>query len=196
MDITGEFEIPAPRERVWEALNDPDVLKQCVPGCEEIEKTSDTEFVAKVVLRIGPVKAAFKGKVTLSDLDPPSSYKISGEGQGGVAGFARGEADVRLGEKDGATQLSYTAHAAVGGKLAQLGQRLLDATARKLANEFFGKFSEVMAAAPAEAERPEPAADQAPPVPTTNGKTDGIRPWIWVIGVLVVVAALLAVFGL
>ncbi len=189
MEIQGEFEIPAPRDRVWQALNDPEVLRQCVPGCEEIEKISDTEFVAKTVLKIGPVKASFKGKVTLSDLDPPNGYRISGEGQGGVAGFARGEADVRLEEKAGATVLSYAAHVVVGGKLAQIGQRLLDTTARKLAGEFFGKFSALVAAAP-ETAAPPPVAEVAPAAAAA-----GLNPWVWVVGVLVVVAILLAIFG-
>jgi hypothetical protein len=189
MEIQGEFEIPAARQQVWEALNDPEVLKQCVPGCQEIEKISDTEFVAKATLKIGPVKASFRGKVTLSDLDPPNGYKISGEGQGGVAGFARGEADVRLDDRNGATVLNYAAKATVGGKLAQVGQRLLDTTARKLADEFFGKFSEVVGTAPAMAA----AQVVEPPAAAPAG---GIAPWTWVIGVLVVVSLLLVIFGL
>ena len=139
MDLTGEYRIPAPREAVWAALNDPEILKQCIPGCESIEKLSDTAFTARVALAVGPVKAKFTGKVVLADLNPPESYTISGEGQGGVAGFGKGSAAVRLAE-DGpsATVLHYTAQAAVGGKLAQIGTRLVDATARKLAEEFFG----------------------------------------------------------
>jgi hypothetical protein len=123
MDLTGEYRIPAPREAVWAALNDPEILKQCIPGCEEIVKLSDTEMTAKVTARVGPVKASFAGKVTLSDLDPPNGYRISGEGQGGVAGFAKGGADVRLraDEAGAGTVLAYTANASVGGKLAQIG---------------------------------------------------------------------------
>ncbi len=187
MDISGEVRIPARRARVWQALNDPEVLKAAIPGCEEIDKTSDTEFTARVVLKVGPVKAPFKGKVTLSDLDPPNGYRIIGEGQGGVAGFARGEASVRLADDGDHTVLTYQAHATVGGKLAQIGQRLLDATAQKLAGEFFRKFSDLVAA-PAEAapERPEAAA---------AAKAAGISPWLWVVGVIAVVAALLFVFG-
>ncbi len=187
MDVTGEHRIAASRERVWEALNDPEVLKQCIPGCEEIDKLSDTEFTAKATLKVGPVKASFKGKVTLSDLDPPNGYRISGEGQGGVAGFARGEAEVRLADDAGATVLSYQVHATVGGKLAQLGQRLLDATARKMADDFFGRFSEVVAAPAAEA-----AAEVEAPAPAPGG----VAPWLWVIGVLAVVAAIVLIFGL
>jgi carbon monoxide dehydrogenase subunit G len=144
MDMTGERRIPAPRQRVWEGLNDPEVLKQCIPGCETIEKLSDTEFTAKVRARVGPVSAHFAGKVTLSDLDPPSGYTISGEGTGGVAGFAKGGAKVSLDEESGETVLRYTVQAQVGGKLAQIGSRLIDATARKMADDFFNRFVGVM----------------------------------------------------
>jgi uncharacterized protein len=150
MDMTGTQHIEAPREAVWAALNDPDVLRRCIPGCESIEKISDTEMNAKVTLKIGPVKASFTGKVTLSDLDPPNGYRISGEGAGGVAGLAKGGATVRL-QKDGsATILDYDVKAQIGGKLAQLGGRLIDSTAKKLAAEFFEKFGEVVA--PSEAQ--------------------------------------------
>jgi uncharacterized protein len=150
MDMTGTQRIEAPREAVWAALNDPYVLKRCIPGCESIEKISDTEMNAKVTLKIGPVKASFTGKVTLSDLDPPNGYQINGEGAGGGAGFAKGGATVRL-QKDGsATILDYDVKAQIGGKLAQLGGRLIDSTAKKLAGEFFEKFAEVVA--PSEAQ--------------------------------------------
>ena len=140
MEMHGERRIPAPRQAVWEGLNDPETLKKCIPGCETIEKVSDTEFTAKVVARVGPVKATFSGKVTLSDLNPPAGYTISGEGQGGVAGFAKGGAKVNLDEEGGETLLRYEVQSQVGGKLAQIGSRLIDATARKMADEFFGKF--------------------------------------------------------
>lgn len=141
MDMNGSQRIEASRELVYAALNDVDVLKQCIPGCESIEKTSDNEMNAKVTLRVGPVKASFTGKVTLSDFDPPNGYTITGEGSGGMAGFAKGSAAVKL-EADGdATILHYTVKAEIGGKLAQLGGRLIDATATKLAGEFFEKFS-------------------------------------------------------
>ena len=144
MDMNGERRIPAPRLRVWEGLNDPEILKQCIPGCETIEKLSDREFTAKVVARVGPVRANFSGKVTLSDLDPPAGYTISGEGTGGVAGFAKGGAKVMLEDEGGETVLRYTVQAQVGGKLAQIGSRLIDATARKMADDFFSKFVTVM----------------------------------------------------
>lgn len=142
MDMSGSHRIPAKREKVWEALNDPEILKACIPGCESLEKTSDTEMTAAVTSKIGPVKAKFKGAVTLENINPPQSYTITGEGKGGVAGFAKGSADVFLAEEGEETVLSYEAKAQVGGKLAQLGSRLIDSTAKKMAEEFFTAFSE------------------------------------------------------
>lgn len=163
MDMTGEYRIPAPRQAVWEALNDPDVLKQAIPGCEEIEKDSPTSFTAKVTAKLGPVKARFTGAVTLSDLNPPESYTISGEGKGGAAGFAKGGAKVHLSEDGAETVLSYEVNAAVGGKIAQLGGRLIDSTARKMADQFFSKFVEIVTADNAPA--PAAAEPAAPPPP-------------------------------
>ena len=140
MDMTGEHRIAAPRETVWAALNDAEVLKVCIPGCEELEKTSDTELSALVVQKIGPVKAKFRGDVELSNINAPASYTISGEGSGGVAGFAKGGADVTLTEDGAETVLSYEVQATVGGKLARLGSRLIDSTAKKLAAQFFDNF--------------------------------------------------------
>ncbi|WP_417692875.1 SRPBCC family protein [Roseibium sp.] len=145
MDIQGEHRIAAPRETVWLALNDPQILRECIPGCETLEKSSSTEMQAAVTSKIGPVKAKFKGSVTLQDLNPPESYRIVGEGKGGVAGFAKGGADVHLAEDGTDTILTYTASAQVGGKLAQLGSRLIDSTARKMADDFFRAFSEKVA---------------------------------------------------
>jgi hypothetical protein len=152
MDMTGEYRIAASRREVWAALNDPEVLRQCIPGCEELERLSDTEMAAKVTAKIGPVKARFAGGVTLSDIAAPESYIISGEGKGGAAGFAKGSAKVRLVENAGDTVLHYEAHAQVGGKLAQLGTRLVGGTAKKMADDFFGRFSEVVAPAAPEIE--------------------------------------------
>jgi len=140
--MTGEVELPASRETVWAKLNDPAVLKACIPGCEELNMLSDTEFEAVAVNKIGPVKAKFKGRVTLSDLDPPNGYRISGQGDGGVAGFAKGGATVALTDKDGGgTILTYNVEAQIGGKLAQLGQRLINGAAKKLADQFFENFA-------------------------------------------------------
>ncbi len=140
MDITGQYRIEAPRDVVWAALNDAEVLKRCIPGCKELEQKSPTEMTAKVTLKIGPISATFNGNVTLEDLDPPNGYTIVGQGQGGAAGFAKGRAAVTLTEAGDATDLAYTAKAEVGGKLATLGGRLIQATSKKLADEFFGNF--------------------------------------------------------
>jgi uncharacterized protein len=141
MTMSGEVQLNAPREEVYKKLNDPEVLKACIPGCEQLDKLSDTEFQATSTMKVGPVKARWKGKLTLSDLDPPNGYKISGEGEGGVAGFAKGGAAVALREKDGGTLLSYNVEAQIGGKLAQLGQRLIAGAAKKMADDFFDKFA-------------------------------------------------------
>jgi hypothetical protein len=144
MEMQGERRIAAPREQVWERLNDPETLKLCIPGCQEIEKLSDTEFTAKVKAKVGPVSATFNGKVRLTDLNPPAGYTISGEGTGGIAGFAKGGATIELTEEGGETVLKYGVQAQVGGKLAQIGSRLVDGVARKFADEFFAKFVTVV----------------------------------------------------
>jgi len=145
MNMNGESRIVAPREAVYAALNDVEVLQRAIPGCESIEKLSDTEMTATVVARVGPVRAKFNGRVTLSDLEPPAGYTIAGEGKGGAAGFAKGSARVEL-EPDGeATILRYTVKADVGGKLAQVGARLIDGTAKKMADDFFARFGEELA---------------------------------------------------
>jgi carbon monoxide dehydrogenase subunit G len=141
MDLQDEITIPAPRAAVYAALNDPEVLKKCIPGCEELTKTSDTDLEAKVVLKVGPVKARFAGKVVLNPENPPEHFSLSGEGNGGVAGFAKGGADVRLAEQGAETLLSYTARAEIGGKLAQLGSRLVQGTAKKLSAQFFDNLA-------------------------------------------------------
>jgi hypothetical protein len=146
MTMTGEVQLAATRDVVWAKLNDAEVLKACIPGCEELNKTSDTEFQAVATQKIGPVKARFKGRVHLTDLDPPNGYKISGEGEGGVAGFAKGGATVTLTEKDGGTLLSYNVEAQIGGKLAQLGQRLINGAAKKVADDFFKNFAAAVVA--------------------------------------------------
>lgn len=144
MELNEEKRIPAPRAAVWRALNDPEVLKVCIPGCESVEKRSDTEFTARVVVAVGPVKAKFTGEVQLSDIDPPNGYTISGKGSGGVAGFGKGSAVVKLRDEGSDTILAYQVNASVGGKLAQIGQRLVDSTAKKLADEFFANFAKAL----------------------------------------------------
>jgi len=141
VDMSGEERIAAPVQKVWEALNDADVLKACIPGCESLEKLSDTELSAVVSLKIGPIKAKFNGAVQLRNLKPPHAYTIQGEGKGGIAGFAKGGADVSLKPDGDGTLLSYTAKADVGGKIAQLGGRLIQSTSKKLAGEFFANLN-------------------------------------------------------
>src|SRR6266478_816842 len=141
MTMNGQVQLPAARDVVWAKLNDPEVLKSCIPGSEQFERTAENEFQAIATVKVGPVKARWKGKVRLSDLDPPNSYRISGEGEGGVAGFAKGSAKVSLSDQDGGTLLTYDVDAQIGGKLAQLGQRLIKSSATKPAEDFFAKFA-------------------------------------------------------
>lgn len=148
MEMSGEVRIDASVDEVWAALNDAKILKACIPGCQELEKVSDTEMTAKVVLKIGPVKAKFGGEVTLENLNPPNSYSIVGEGKGGIAGFAKGGADVLLEQDGDETVLKYEAKAQVGGKIAQLGSRLIDSTSKKLANQFFDNFRNALTEEP------------------------------------------------
>jgi hypothetical protein len=156
MDMTGERRIAAPRQAVWNGLNDAEILKASIPGCERLDKTSDTEMKAVAAVKLGPISARFNGAVTLSEIDAPNSYTITGEGQGGVAGFAKGGATVKLdAESSNVTILQYEVDAQIGGKLAQLGGRLIDSTSKKLAGEFFASFGEVVGGttdAPAEAD--------------------------------------------
>jgi carbon monoxide dehydrogenase subunit G len=201
MDMTGEYRIPAPREQVWAALNDPAILKASLPGCESLERVSDHEFAATVTAKVGPVRAKFNGQVRLSDLNPPESYKISGEGKGGAAGFAKGGADVRLVEEGAeVTVLSYTAKADVGGKLAQLGSRLIDATAKKMADEFFENFRRQLtapeaapeAAAALEAEVAPAPARAAPPSEGLAGLAQ--NKFVWAAAAIVVLMLLVLLF--
>lgn len=183
MQMTAEQTIDAPRLAVWRALNDPEVIKKCVPGCEVLERISEDEMIAEVVAKVGPVKARFKGKVTFSDIDPPVGYRISGEGQGGAAGFAKGGAVVRLEEAGEKTVLHYTVEASVGGKLAQIGSRLIDATARKFADEFFTRFSAIVAPTV-----PAVAAEAAVPAPAEE---EGLPPALWVPALILIVLLVL-----
>ncbi len=220
MEMSGSYRIAAPRQAVWDALNDPEVLRANIPGCEELNKTGENGFEAKVRAKVGPVSAKFAGNVTLSDINPPESYTISGEGKGGAAGFAKGGAQVRL-EEDGAdTILHYTVDAKVGGKLAQLGSRLIDGTAKKMADDFFGGFAASVAAtakpaeaapapAAAEAASPTEAAPGAAPAPSpapspaeaaTQAVQEvkekrGMSPMAWIAILIAIVAILLVVFG-
>ena len=201
MEMTGEQLIPASQLDTWNALNDPEILKACVPGCETIEKTGENEYQVLMVARVGPVSAKFKGKLALSDLDPPNAYSIAFEGQGGAAGFGKGGAQVRLATESDGTRLSYSVKASVGGKLAQIGSRLVDAAARKIANDFFQAFNDKVAGAHGagheeheeghEEHLPEPVAVD-PDMPTIASSTVAL----FAAGALVVVAVcLLVLYG-
>jgi len=171
--MSGEYRIPASREKVWAALNDPETLKASIPGCESLEMIGDDAFTAKVVAKVGPVKAKFSGEVKLLNINPPESYTISGEGKGGAAGFAKGGADVKLADDgEGGTVLTYTAKADVGGKLAQLGSRLIDGTSKKMADEFFSNFKEQVAPTVSEAASAEVAASSTPSAIASSGGHD------------------------
>jgi carbon monoxide dehydrogenase subunit G len=204
MEISGEYAIKAPRAAVWAALNDPEILRGAIAGCEELVRDGDG-FTATVVAKVGPVKAKFGGRITLSDIDPPNGYTITGEGQGGAAGFAKGSAKVALAEDgSGGTILKYSAGAQIGGKLAQIGSRLIEGTARKMADDFFSAFAGAVTAqsgsAAAEA-APEAAGAEAvaaaaapiatPPQPTQNG----LHPAIWITGLVAVIGGVLYYFA-
>jgi hypothetical protein len=195
MEFKGKYSIPATPDEVWRALHDPDVLAAAIPGCEAVEKISDSEFKARAVVKIGPLKAHFEGKVQLQELPPQAgvahSMILKGEGQGGAAGFARGQSEVRLSADAGGTMLEYSANATVGGRLAQVGQRLIDGAAKMLADEFFAKFSALMqthATAPGARPGPMPKAD-AP-------GEQGLAPQIWVAGLIGIIVILLIVFSI
>ncbi len=210
MDFAGRYLIPAPPEAVWAALNDAEVLKGCIPGCERMEKTDPTHFQATATLKIGPVKATFKGNVALENLEPPRRATLKGEGQGGVAGFAKGEAEIVLTPEDGGTVLAYTAKANIGGKLAQIGQRLIGGAARQIADDFFARFSAAVGANIIGSAGPlgEVVLDssapslEAPPdeqdignIKTPPAKREGVAPEIWVVGLIAVIIILLVLFG-
>jgi len=201
MDMSGERRISAPREKVWAALNDPAVLKAAIPGCETMEKLSDTELKATASVKIGPISAKFAGKMHLLDLDPPNGYRIEGEGQGGVAGFAKGGASVRLVADGSDTILSYNVKANVGGKIAQLGARLIDASAKQMADAFFDRFAAQVAtaeaapeaaAAPAAAPAPAPSISLLDMIPREPG---GLPMVAWIGIALFLPVALLLLMG-
>jgi carbon monoxide dehydrogenase subunit G len=206
MDLTGEHRINAPRAVVWVGLNDPETLKQSIDAVEEINKVSDTEFDALAVIKIGPVKAKFKGKITLSDVDAPNGYTITGEGQGGAAGFAKGSAKVKLEDDAGATLLKYAVNAQIGGKMAQIGSRLIDGAAHKYADEFFTAFGAVVEGRAAATTPPMPIAPESPlelavgaepamspaavpPNASDEAASKGLPPVAWIGGLIVVVGA-------
>jgi len=195
MEMSGEHKIKASKQEVWNNLNDPEVLKEAIPGCESIEKTSENELIATVKAKVGPVSAKFNGKVTLSNINPPSSYTISGEGQGGPAGFGKGSANVSLEEEDeNTTILKFSATAQVGGKLAQIGTRLVDGAAKKIAGQFFENFAKILESDnTAEKEDILPNDKEA----DTSNKRNNLKisPFMWVSGLIIVILALILVFN-
>ena len=195
MEMTGEQLIPASQQDTWDALNDPEILRASVPGCDSIEKTGDNEYQVLMVARVGPVSAKFKGKLALSDLDPPNSYSIAFEGQGGAAGFGKGSAQVSLSPEGEGTRLAYSVKASVGGKLAQIGSRLVDAAAKKIANDFFQAFNDKVAGAQAEPEHEEHEEHHPEPVPPDPDMPTLSRSTVafFAAGALVVVAVCLFV---
>ena len=196
MEITGEYRISASRVQVWEALNDPDVLRACIPGLENLDKKSDTEFAAVVTTKVGPVKVRFEGSVTLSDLDPPHGYQIVGEGQGGVAGFAKGTCQVSLGEEGEETLLRYRADAQVGGKLAQIGSRMISGVAKKTANDFFSAFAKQMAISTDSGTFSAKETKLADPtVLDTTTNRPAIAPAYWIGGLIIITGFLLWVYS-
>lgn len=196
MDMTGEYKIAAPRERVWAALNDPEILRQAIPGCEELNKLSDTELEATAKAKIGPVSARFKGRVVLSDLNPPEGYTLTGEGSGGAAGFAKGEAKVSLVEDGEATILRYSVKATIGGKLAQLGQRLVDGAAKKMADEFFNKFSDLAGGKVKAAVVVEAPLAKYPAPANDNRGSSMLEPPAWLPAAIILAAIILVLFVL
>jgi carbon monoxide dehydrogenase subunit G len=188
MKLVGQVLIPASQKIVWDALNDKDVLAKCIPGCDQIEQLSPTELRATVKAKIGPVSASFKGQVTLSELNPPNSYRISGEGSGGAAGFAKGGASVSLAPEGDQCRLSYEVDASIGGKLAQIGQRLVDGAAKKMADEFFTAFAELVGTPQAEVA----GQDSHGTPPPSNQASGGLPTAAWLGGLIAIVLALVA----
>lgn len=190
MEIKGSYHLPCDPQRAWEALNDPDLLKACLKGCERLEKTADDRFEGTVQAKVGPVSARFNGSMTQTDVEAPNRCTMVFEGQGGVAGFAKGSADVTLDEADGGTQLTYVADAKIGGKLAQMGARLVEGTARSMAEDFFGKFAAALATGHGEEGGADaPSALAASEVDQTAPSGGSNRMWLIALGLLAVLAA-------
>ena len=189
MELTSSQQLALPQARVWAALNDPEILKACIPGCDSVVKLSDSQYEVSITASVGPVKAKFRGKMELVDVNAPNGYTIKFDGQGGAAGFGKGEARVALTPEGSGTRLDYTATAQIGGKLAQVGSRLVDGVARKMADEFFTRFaSTVDAGAPAPEEPAAAAAAETSVVTTSTGAKPGLPGWVWIAALLVVVA--------
>jgi carbon monoxide dehydrogenase subunit G len=192
MEMSGEQHIPLPQQRVWEALNDPEILKACIPGCESIDRVSENEYKVAMTAAIGPVKAKFSGKLLLADMNPPNSYSLAFEGSGGAAGFGKGSAQVSLAPESGGTLLTYKATASVGGKLAQIGSRLIDGVAKKMSDDFFIRFNKTVAPVP----ESEMAAGAVHPVLQSDSALakSAVPVWAWIGGVIIVLLILMYLF--
>ncbi|MBX3655859.1 MAG: carbon monoxide dehydrogenase subunit G [Ramlibacter sp.] len=189
MDMQGSRALAVTQQQAWDALNNPEVLKACIPGCDKVEATGEDQYAVGVAVKIGPVAAKFNGKITLSDINPPNSYTITFDGQGGAAGFGKGNSAVQLkpAAEGSGCELSYTVHASVGGKIAQLGQRLIDGVAKSMAEDFFKRFDEEMQRRHPEAYAAAAATTAAPPAPAPAGGK--VPVWVWLAGAAVVLAA-------
>jgi carbon monoxide dehydrogenase subunit G len=199
MDMQASRQLAVTQQQAWDALNDPEVLKRCIPGCDKVEATGENQYAVGVAVKIGPVAAKFSGKITLSDIVAPQSYTITFDGQGGAAGFGKGNAQVTLTPNDAGCELAYTVHASVGGKVAQLGQRLIDGAAKSMAEDFFKRFDDEMQrqhpeayAAQAEAAANAAGGESASAAPAAPATGGGVPVWVWAAGA--VVLALAAVF--
>ena len=192
MEMSGEQRIPLSQQRVWEALNDPEILKACIPGCESIDRVSDNEYKVAMTAAVGPVKAKFAGKLLLSDINPPNSYSLAFEGSGGAAGFGKGSAQVSLAPDGGGTLLTYKANASVGGKLAQIGSRLIDGVAKKMSDDFFARFNKTVAPVP----ESETATGAVHPVLQSDNALakSAVPVWAWIGGSIVVLLILFYLF--
>ena len=206
MEFTGTYFIPASRAAVWDALNDPEILQACIPGCEAMAQQGDNQFEATVFAKVGPVQARFKGKVALENLEPPIGYELKFDGSGGVAGFAKGDARINLTSEGDHTVMTYQANAKIGGKLAQIGQRLVDSSAKKMADDFFTEFSRLaafgfdpkaekeagkVAEQTAETEAPSPAEAGADQLSPSEPESDQAKS-VYVIGAIVLAALMVA----
>ncbi|MBU6503781.1 MAG: carbon monoxide dehydrogenase subunit G [Burkholderiales bacterium] len=190
MDMQANRQLAVTQQQAWDALNDPVVLKTCIPGCDKVEPTGENQYAIGMALKIGPVAAKFAGKINLSDIKPPSSYNIAFEGQGGVAGFGKGNAQVTLTPNDAGCDLAYVVHASVGGKVAQLGQRLIDGAAKSMAEDFFKRFDDEMQRRFPDAYASKEIAESQDSKTVTGSKGSKIPVWGWVVGVIVVLAIL------
>ena len=194
MDMQGSRILAITQQQAWDALNDPAVLKACIPGCDKVELSGENQYAMAMALKIGPVAARFAGKITLSDIEPPNSYTLAFEGQGGAAGFGKGSAQVKLGapgaDATGGCELAYTVHASVGGKVAQLGQRLVDGAAKSMAEDFFRRFDATM-----QQQYPQAYAEQAQAQPVALQRPGGVPAWLWLAGALALAAGVWWLLG-